>query len=70
MLGPAGTPKSIVATLNQAINKALDAPDVKECFAALTFDSSIGSPEDFRKLLVSQDQRWKDVLKQVKIQLD
>jgi len=70
MLGPAGLPKNITATLNQSINKALDAPDVKERFASLTFDSSIGSPEDFRKLLVSEDQRWKDVLKQVKIRLD
>jgi tripartite-type tricarboxylate transporter receptor subunit TctC len=70
MLGPAGLPKNIVTTLNQSINKALAAPDVKERFASLTFDSSIGSPEDFRKLLVSEDQRWKDVLKQVKIRLD
>ncbi len=70
MLGPEGLPKNIVTTLNQSINKALDAPDVKERFAALTFDTSIGSPEDFRKLLVSEDQRWKDVLKQVKIRLD
>ncbi len=70
MLGPAGMPKDVVATLNQSINKALAAPDVKERFASLTFDISIGSPEDFRKLLVSEDQRWKDVLKQVKIQLD
>ncbi|MDP1534004.1 MAG: tripartite tricarboxylate transporter substrate binding protein [Rubrivivax sp.] len=70
MLGPAGLPKHVVITLNQSINKALDAPDVKERFASLTFDSSIGSPDDFRKLLVSEDQRWKDVLKQVKIRLD
>jgi len=70
MLGPAGLPKHIVTTLNQSINKALDAPDVKERFTSLTFDSSIGSPEDFSKLLVSEDRRWKDVLKQVKIRLD
>lgn len=70
IFGPAGMPKNIVTTLNQSINKALAAPEVKERFAALTFDSAIGTPEDFRKLLVSEDQRWKDVLKQVKIQLD
>lgn len=70
ILGPAGTPKGVVATLNQSINKALAAPEVKERFASLTFDSAVGTPDDFRKLLVSEDQRWKDVLKQVKIQLD
>lgn len=70
ILGPAGMPKGIVSTLNQTINKALSAPDVQERFAALTFDAAAGSPEEFRKLLVSEDQRWKDVLKQVKIRLD
>ncbi len=70
IFGPAGLQKNIVTTLNQSINKALAAPEVKDRFAALTFDSAIGSPDDFRKLLVSEDQRWKDVLKQVKIQLD
>ena len=43
---------------------------VKERFASMTFDSNTGTPEDFRKLRVSEDQRWKDVLKQVKIRLD
>lgn len=70
IFGPAGLPRNVVATLNQAINKALVAPEVKDRFASLTFDASPGSPEDFRKLLVAEDQRWKDVLKQVKIQLD
>ncbi len=70
IFGPAGLQKNIVTTLNQSINKALAAPEVKDRFASLTFDSNVGSPEDFRKLLVSEDQRWKDVLKQVKIRLD
>lgn len=70
MLGPAGMPKDIAQTLNQSINKALEAADVKERFASMTFDSSPGSPEDFRKLLVSEDRRWKGVLKQVKVRLD
>jgi tripartite-type tricarboxylate transporter receptor subunit TctC len=70
IFGPAGVAKNIVSTLNQSINKALTAPEVKERFAALTFDSAAGTPDDFRKLLVAEDQRWKDVLRQVKIQLD
>lgn len=70
VFGPAGMHKTTVTTLNQAVNKALAAPEVKDRFASLTFDSNVGSPEDFRKLLVAEDRRWKDVLKQVKIQLD
>lgn len=70
IFGPSGLPKGTIATLNQSINKALAAPEVKDRFASLTFDSAPGSPEDFKKLLVAEDLRWKGVLKQVKIQLD
>lgn len=70
MLGPAGLPPAIAGTLNAAINKGLAAPDVRDRFTSMTFDITIGSPDDFRKLLVSEDLRWKGVLKQVKIQLD
>ncbi len=49
---------------------AIGTPSIKDRFASLTFDSSAGSPDDFRKLLVAEDLRWKGVLKQVKIQLE
>jgi tripartite-type tricarboxylate transporter receptor subunit TctC len=70
VLAPAGTSKDRVALLNREVNKALDAPDVRERFASLTLDIELGPPEAFRKLLESEDARWKGVLKQVKIQLD
>ena len=70
MLGPAGLPKNVTAVLNSSINKALGSTDVKERFTSMTFDITTGSPEDFSKLLVSEDLRWKDVLRQVKVQLD
>ena len=70
VLGPAGVPKDVVATLNREINKALTAPDVKDRFATLTLDITPGSPADFLKLLESEDVRWKGVQKEVKIRLD
>lgn len=70
VLAPAGTPMDIVALLNREINKALAAPDVKDRFASLTLDSTPGTPDDFRKLLESEDKRWKDVQKQVNVRLD
>jgi tripartite-type tricarboxylate transporter receptor subunit TctC len=70
VLGPAGMPKDIVAVLNREINRALTAPDVRERFATLTLDVTPGSPSDFLKLLESEDRRWKDVQKEVKIRLD
>ena len=70
VLGPAGMPQDVVATLNREINRALNAPDVKERFATLTLDVTPGSPADFLKLLESEDRRWKGVQKEVNIRLD
>ncbi|MGH8618185.1 MAG: tripartite tricarboxylate transporter substrate binding protein [Burkholderiales bacterium] len=70
MLAPAGTPKSVVATLNREINKALAAPDLKERFVAQTFDPTPGTPEEFLKFLQTEDVRWRDVQKQVNVRLD
>jgi tripartite-type tricarboxylate transporter receptor subunit TctC len=70
MLGPAGMPQNVVAILNREINKALKAPDVQERFSALTLDATPGTPADFLKLLESEDRRWRDVQKQVKVRLD
>ena len=70
VLAPARTPKEVVARLNQDINKALTAPDVRDRFATLTFDVTPGTPGDFLKLLKDEDQRWREVLKQVKVSLD
>ncbi len=70
VLGPAGLPKDVVAVLNREINKALVSPEMRERFASLTLDATPGPPEEFRKLLESEVQRWKEVLKQVTVQLD
>lgn len=70
MFGPAGMPDNVVTTLNREINRALNAPDVKERFIAQTFDPTPGSPADFLKLLESEDKRWREVQKQVNVRLD
>jgi tripartite-type tricarboxylate transporter receptor subunit TctC len=70
VMGPAGMPKGVVAMLNREINQALGSPDIKERFTSLTLDVTPGTPENFRELLTSEVARWKEVLKQVHVQLD
>lgn len=70
MLGPAGMPKDIVTTLNREISRALNAPDVKDRFTAQAFDPTPGTPADFLRLLEAENQRWRDVQKQVNVRLD
>ncbi len=70
VFAPAGTPPAIVALLNREINKALNAPDIKERFVALTLDPTPGKPHDFLKMLEDEDTRWRGVQKQVNVRLD
>jgi tripartite-type tricarboxylate transporter receptor subunit TctC len=70
VFAPAGTPREIVAVLNREINKALNAPDIKERFVSLTLDPAPGKPEAFLKFLQDEDARWRDVQKQVHVRLD
>ena len=61
-LAPAGTPKEVIQILNREIAKALAAPDVRERFSALALDITSSNPDDFRKLLAAEQQRWRDVI--------
>jgi tripartite-type tricarboxylate transporter receptor subunit TctC len=70
ILGPAGVPRDVVATLNKEIHKAMASKEVKDRFALLAFDAAPGTPEEFLDLLRSEDVRWKQVVKEVKVQLD
>jgi len=70
VLAPAGVSRDIVALLNREIHKAMATKEVKERFTMLAFDAAPGTPEEFLALLKSEDARWKDVVKEVKVSLD
>lgn len=57
-----GTAKDTVAQLNEAINRALQKPSVREAFAKLGAEPVGGSPEAFGELVKSQVQHWKKVV--------
>lgn len=70
VLGPAGMPRDIVMALNKEIHAAMATKEVKDRFATLAFDAAPGTPEAFLDLLRSEDTRWNEVIKVVKVQLD
>ena len=49
ILGPAGMPRDIVASLNTAISRALAMPDVRDRFLKAGLEPLPGSPEEVRK---------------------
>jgi tripartite-type tricarboxylate transporter receptor subunit TctC len=67
---PPGTPPSIVAKLNKAINDAMNDPETEKRFTDLEIIKVGGSPADMRKLIQEEIQRWGEVIKRAKISAD
>src|SRR5262249_15196230 len=59
-----GTPNGIITTLNEAVNKALAMPKVREALVKLGAEPAGGPPWDFGKLLRAQIAQWKLVVKE------
>lgn len=57
-----GAAKDTIAQLNEAINRALQKPAVREAFAKLGAEPAGGSPGAFGELVKSQVQHWKKVV--------
>jgi tripartite-type tricarboxylate transporter receptor subunit TctC len=58
LLVPAGTPREIVMTMNNEVNRLLKEPDVQKDLANLDVAITGGSPEDFRAYLMNELKQW------------
>ncbi|MCM2327001.1 MAG: tripartite tricarboxylate transporter substrate binding protein [Lysobacter sp.] len=63
LLAPAGTPKDVIAKLHAAAAKALNSPAVKDRFHKLGAETVGNTPEEFGKLLESEQKTWAKVIK-------
>jgi tripartite-type tricarboxylate transporter receptor subunit TctC len=67
-VAPAGTPKDIVALLNQEINRAMAMPDVKEKLNAIGLTVVAESAEWFAKVLKSDYDKYGKLVKTIGLQ--
>lgn len=63
LFAPAGTPKAVVAQLQAAIAKVLDAPDTKEKLATVGCEPFKSTPEQFAALVKSDLPKWARIVK-------
>jgi tripartite-type tricarboxylate transporter receptor subunit TctC len=63
MLAPAGTPATVVATLNRAALEAMRDPDVKEKLATQGALLIGDTPEHFRSFIDAEISKWTKVIK-------
>lgn len=69
-LAPAGTPKEIVAKLNADITVAMRHPEVEKRLQNIGAELNPGSPEDLRRFLENDMERWAKVVKQAGIKVN
>jgi tripartite-type tricarboxylate transporter receptor subunit TctC len=62
LLAPAGTPKEIVARLNDAIVKAMRSPEMKEQLTKIGQDPGWSTPEEFAAFLREETDKWSKVI--------
>lgn len=70
IIAPAGTPKDVIAKLNAAAVKALNSPAVKERMHRLGAETVGNSPEEFARLLESEQKLWARAVKESGAKVD
>ena len=67
---PAGTPRAQIMTLNAAIVRALNSPDVQKRLADLGLQPAPSTPEQFARVISEDHARWGKVVKASGARLD
>jgi tripartite-type tricarboxylate transporter receptor subunit TctC len=67
LIGPKGMSAALVKQLNEAANKALQMPEVKDKLLSQGNEIGGGTPEQFAALIKSETIKWTKVVKDAKI---
>ena len=67
---PAKTPEAVVSIMNAAMNKALQAEQVKVSLARVGADPAGGSPAEFKSFIASEVKTWERTIKDANIKMD
>ena len=70
LVGPAGLPPAIIKQLNEAVNKALLDPAIREQMLGQGNELGGGTPEQFAALIKSEAERWGKLVRAADIKPD
>ena len=70
VLAASGTPKPIVAKLNDGVRKVMSSPDVLEKLRALGTEPGASSPEEFAKMIRDERDKWLGVVRKANIKFE
>ena len=64
---PKGTPAAIIAKLNDAVNRALKEPDMRDKITSQGNEVAGGTAQEFAALIASESEKWSRVVRDAKI---
>ena len=67
---PAATPPSVIKRLNDGIRKVMLMPDVVDRLRALGTEPGASSPQEFRKMIVDELDKWREVARKSNLKFD
>lgn len=67
VLAPAGTPREIVARLNQEIGKAMQTEDAKRRLLADGSEVKVSTPQELEKMITAEIAKWSTVIRRAGI---
>jgi tripartite-type tricarboxylate transporter receptor subunit TctC len=70
IFAPPGTPPEQVARLNRELKDILGAPEVRTAFQAQGMDPATSTPDEFKRLVARDADRWADLVKRQRIQAE
>jgi tripartite-type tricarboxylate transporter receptor subunit TctC len=70
VLFPAGTPRPIVARLNQELVKIMHSAELKDRLAATGTDPRTSTPEEFAAHIKAEIAKWGDVVRKANLKAD
>jgi tripartite-type tricarboxylate transporter receptor subunit TctC len=62
LLAPRGTPKPIIAKLNEEVAAAVNDPSVRDRFVEHGGEPLTSTPEELAKFIVAETVKWRDIL--------
>jgi tripartite-type tricarboxylate transporter receptor subunit TctC len=70
VVAPAGTPATIIKTLNEMLNEGIKSPEIQALIANLGSESKVNSPDDFAAYIALQHGKWVEVGKAASVKLN
>lgn len=67
---PAGTPKEIIAKLQNDLQAVKNSPELRERLPRMGIESFDLSPEDFGRFVQGESKRWGDVVRRIGIKVE